>query len=362
MKKTPLFDSHKSLSAKFIPFAGWSMPFSYGNPSQEHLRVRQTGGLFDVSHMGQIRVKGKNSLSFLEKLLPTQISSLKKGESIYTALCLETGGMIDDLIVYCISQEEYFLCVNSAFKDKDFQWMQFQNDFSHVSLQDESEAWGMIAVQGDSSFDLCEKIFPDVNFKEISKFQFKKSHIQNSKEVFLARTGYTGEEGFELYIPIEKTLFVWEKLLNEGKAFGVGPIGLGARDTLRLEMAYLLSGQDFDENKTLLQAGLHWILTNQKNHIGKSALMKQKEKGIFASLKAFLLEEGSAVPRKGHLLYDTEGKQVGVITSGAKSPSLNRMIALGYREGSAQELFMEARNSKFKANVVKKPFYKKLSR
>jgi len=277
MKKTSLFESHKQLSAKFISFAGWTMPFSYGNPREEHLQVRQTGGLFDVSHMGQIRVKGKDSLPFLEKLLPSRINSLKRGQALYSALCLPTGGMIDDLIVYCFSQEEYFLCVNSAFKDKDLKWMQSQqSDFSHLSLQDESESWGMIAVQGHYSFDLCERIFPSINFRDISKF-----HFHCDKQGLIARTGYTGEPGFEIYTPVQHSLFLWEKLIKEGREFSISPIGLGARDTLRLEMAYLLSGQDFNESKSPLQAGLHWILTNEKDYIGKSSLLRQKEEATY---------------------------------------------------------------------------------
>ena len=353
MKKTVLFESHKKQSARFVSFAGWTMPFSYSTPREEHLQVRQTGGLFDVSHMGQIRIKGKDSLSFLEKLLPSHVGSLKVGQALYSALCLPTGGLIDDLIIYCLSKEEYFLCVNSAFKDKDLSWIQAQNDKNNLKIQDESEAWGMIAVQGPRSFDLCEKVLPFVSFKEIPKF-----HFQTAEACLLARTGYTGEPGFEFYIPVEKAPALWEKLIEEGRELAISPIGLGARDTLRLEMAYLLSGQDFNESQTPLQAGLNWILTNEKDYIGKSSLLKQKEKGGYSRLVALILEQGSAIPRAGYPLLDSAGKQVGVITSGAKSPSLNQIIALAYMEGEAQSFFMSARGSQFKAELVKKPFLK----
>ena len=353
MKKTPLFESHKNQSARFISFAGWTMPFSYSNSREEHLQVRQTGGLFDVCHMGQIRIKGQDSLPFLEKLLPSRISSLKAGQALYSVLCLPTGGLIDDLIIYCISKEEYFLCVNSAFKDKDLQWIQSQNEKNSLKIQDESEVWGMIAVQGAHSFDLCEKVFPSVSFKDISRF-----HFQSAEGCLLSRTGYTGEQGFELYTPIEKTLFVWEKLIEGGREFSISPIGLGARDTLRLEMAYLLSGQDFNESKTVLQAGLNWVLTNDQDYIGKTALLKQKEEGAYSRLTALVLEEGSAIPRAGYPLYDSSGKQVGEITSGAKSPSLNQIIALAYVEGESKSLLMSARGSQFKAEPIKKPFIK----
>ena len=353
MNKTILFESHKRLSARFISFAGWTMPFSYSSPREEHLQVRQTGGLFDVSHMGQIRIKGKDSLLFLEKLLPSQISSMKAGQALYSALCLSTGGLIDDLIIYCISQEDYFLCVNSAFKSKDLKWIQSQNENPSLKIQDESEAWGMIAAQGAYSFDLCEKVFPSVSFREIPKF-----HFHFASDCLISRTGYTGEPGFEIYTPIEKTLSFWEKLVEEGRELSISPIGLGARDTLRLEMAYLLSGQDFNESKTPLQAGLNWILTNEGDYIGKSSLLKQREKGGCSYLKALILEKGSAIPRTGYPLYDSSGKQAGVITSGAKSPSLDQIIALAYIEGEAQGFFMEARGSRFKAELVKKPFLK----
>ncbi|MCY4321242.1 MAG: glycine cleavage system aminomethyltransferase GcvT [Bdellovibrionaceae bacterium] len=354
MKKTILFESHKIQKAKFISFAGWQMPFSYSSPAQEHYHVRKTGGIFDVSHMGQIRIKGKDSRIFLEKLLPSNLENLYPGKAIYSVLCLHTGGLIDDLILYSYSAEDYLLCVNSAFKDKDLEWIKSQHKKENLWIQDESEKWGLIAIQGPCCFKFCEKIFPTVKFNKIKKFHF----IEQDSCLF-ARTGYTGEDGFEVYIPREKALPIWNKMIIEGREFSILPIGLGARDTLRLEMAYLLSGQDFDESKTPLQAGISWLLKNPKNYIGKDAILKQKEQGDYSKLQAFVMEEAISVPRTGYAVYSETGKKIGEVTSGAKSPSLDKMIGLAYIKGNNENCWIDIRGSKMKANIVSKPFLKR---
>ncbi|MBC6415791.1 MAG: glycine cleavage system aminomethyltransferase GcvT [Bdellovibrionales bacterium] len=354
MKKTILFENHKKRQARFISFAGWHMPFSYSNSHKEHLQVRKTGGLFDVSHMGQIRIKGKESLSFLEKLLPTQLKSLKKGQALYSVLCLPTGGLIDDLILYVFSEENYLLCVNSAFKDKDLKWLKSQHTTENLQIQDESKSWGIIALQGPLSFELSQRVFPSLNFQKIQRF-----HFVECESLIISRTGYTGEEGFEFYIPCDKLLSFWEKFTKKGKDLFISPVGLGARDTLRLEKAYLLSGQDFNETKTPLQAGLSWLLTNPENYIGKSSLLKQKEQGRYECLKALIMEENSAVPRYGYPLYSSSGSRIGHITSGAKSPSLDKIIALAYLKEEEKTCWMRVRDSQFQALTVKKPFFNK---
>ena len=354
MKKTALFESHKNQGAKFINFAGWQMPFCYTSPSQEHLQTRQTGGIFDVSHMGQIRIKGNGSLTFLEKLLPSNLKTLSTGKALYSVLCLPSGGLIDDLILYSLSSEDYLLCVNSAFKDKDLQWIKSQNTEEKLLIQDESERWAMIAVQGPNCFELCQKLFPSVEFKQIKKF-----HFIEEDSCLLARTGYTGEKGFEIYIPQERSLMLWEKFVQEGKELSMNPVGLGARDTLRLEMAYLLSGQDFDENKSPLQAGLSGLLTNPENYIGKSAIEQEKEQKSYPKLKAFIMEEARAVPRTGYSIYSETGEMIGEVTSGAKSPSLDKMIGLGYIKGEYKKSWIDIRGSKIRANIVPKPFLKR---
>ena len=354
MKKTALFESHKNQGAKFINFAGWRMPFCYTSPAQEHRQVRQTGGLFDVSHMGQIRIKGQGSLSFLEKLLPSNLKTLSPGKALYSVLCLPTGGIIDDLILYSRSPEDYLLCVNSACKDKDLEWIKAQNTNEKLILQDESDKWVLIAAQGPHCFKLCRKIFPSVDFRQIKKF-----HFIEEDSCLLARTGYTGEEGFEIYIPQEQGLAIWEKMIEEGKELSISPIGLGARDTLRLEMAYLLSGQDFDESKSPLQAGLAWLLKNSEDYIGKSAILKQKSVGNYPKLQAFIMEETFAVPRKGYSIYSEAGDVIGQVTSGAKSPSLEKMIGLGYIEGERKNCLIDIRGYKIRAYIVSKPFLKR---
>ena len=354
MKKTALFESHKDQGAKFINFAGWRMPFCYTSPAQEHHQTRQTGGLFDVSHMGQIRIKGKDSLAFLEKLLPSDLKALSPGKALYSVLCLPTGGMIDDLILYSLSPEDYLLCVNSAHKDKDLKWIQSQYTKEKLMIQDESDQWALIAVQGPHCFELCQKLFPSINFKQIKKF-----HFVEEDSCLLARTGYTGEEGFEIYIPAEKGLALWKKMIQEGKEFKISPIGLGARDTLRLEMAYLLSGQDFDENKSPLQAGLAWLIKSSEDYIGKKAILKQKKQGNYPKLQAFVMETAVAVPRKGYSIYSETETAIGQVTSGAKSPSLDKIIGLGYIEGERQHCLIDIRGSKIKAHIVSKPFLKR---
>lgn len=357
MKKTPFFESHQNLGAKFISFAGWQMPFSYKSPALEHHQVRKSGGLFDVSHMGQIRIKGKDSLVFLERLLPANLKSLSTGKALYSVLCSHTGGLIDDLIVYACSQaENYLLCVNSSAKDKDLAWIKSQLKKEDVCIEDESDRWALIAIQGPKSFDLCERVFPSVPFHKIPSFHF----FEDESSCLFSRTGYTGENGFEIYIPWDKSCLFWDNLLEEGEAFSISPIGLGARDTLRLEMAYLLSGQDFDETKSPLQAGLSWLLKGEEDYIGKQALLKQRSEGNYSKLKGFIVEEFSGIPRKGCQLYSAEGKSVGIVTSGAKSPSLKKMIGLAYVQGEQEEYYLDIRGSKVKIHIVPTPFLKRL--
>lgn len=355
MKKTALFESHKNKGARFISFAGWQMPFSYKSPALEHLQTRKTGGLFDVSHMGQIRIKGKDSLSFLERLLPSNLKSLVEGQAVYSVLCSTEGGLIDDLILYACAKDNYLLCVNASSKDKDLKWIKSQLKKEDLLIQDESEQWGLIAVQGPQSFDLCSLVFPSIDFKKIPKFRF----VEGKEQCLFSRTGYTGEEGFEIYIPWAQSLSIWNQFLKEGEAFSIAPVGLGARDTLRLEKAYLLSGQDFDESKSPLQAGLSWLMKSQEDYIGKSAILKQKEENNYSKLKGFIMEGLSAVPRKGCHLYGEDGKPAGIVTSGAKSPSLGKMIGLAYVHGEQEEYYVDIRGSQAKIFIVPTPFLKK---
>ena len=405
MKTTSFFESHKALGALFVPFAGWKMPFSYGSPWAEHLNVRQTGGIFDVSHMGQIRIRGPDSLNLLKRLVPTRIKDLPEGRAQYSVLCRENGCLIDDLVIYALSPlgQNYLLCVNASFKDKDLQWIRQNLQKEKAIVEDESHLWDLAAVQGPKSVNLCEKVFPEVDFRKIPRFGFKEEGLslaqtgtgqapstdlepKGQRGILFSRTGYTGEQGFEIYIPREKSKAVWNQLIKEGKALGndptsktngrpislgtdnkerkavsgqIMPIGLGARDTLRLEMAYLLAGQDFDESKTPLQAGLSRLLKSEEDYIGRKAIEKQKGKGPF--LKGFIVEGPSAVPRRGAKLYNSAGREIGIVTSGAKSPSLNKMIGLAYWTEQPKMAWIDLRGEKSQARLVKTPFLKKTS-
>ena len=355
MKHTPALLSHIKQGAKMIPFAGWNMPFRYSNPSTEHLHVRSHGGVFDVSHMGEIRIQGPESLVFLEWLVPSDIRSLKPGHCQYSVFCNEEGGLIDDLIIYCLQfEKEYFLCVNASCKDKDLSWLKsHQADFK-IEIKDESEKWAMTAIQGPKAMSLCKSLFPDMDFSVLKRFQFV---LDKTKSYLFSATGYTGEEGLEIYSPWEDFSDFWSQILEQAKNFSILPIGLGARDTLRLEMAYLLSGQDFDETQSPMEAGLKWILNNPKNHIAKKALLKKQT--YKTKLRGFIMEEALAVPRKGFPVLSSKGEKIGLVTSGAKSPSLEKMIGLAYIQKGVEEAYLDIRGSKAKINIVQTPFLKK---
>ena len=350
--KTPLFSSHKNFGARFMNFTGWLLPFSYTTPGEEHLNTRRFGGLFDVSHMGQLRVRGKDSLPFLQKLLPTDIQSLKDGQARYSVFCNREGGVIDDLIVSTVHYgEDYLLCVNSVAKEKDLLWIKsFATDTAlDVTLTDESAQWGMMAVQGPRAFDLCEKVFDGGGLSSLKKF-----HYTWKGDILVSRTGYTGEDGVEIYTPWEKSLKIWENFVEQGKELSVKPAGLGARDTLRLEMAYLLSGQDFDESRSARSAGLGWLMTNAGDFVGKTALQKPP----LEKLRGFIVEEPSGIPRKGCSVLSSAGETVGVVTSGAKSPTLEKMIGLAYIKEQAEACFVNIHGSKAKITKVSGPFLK----
>ena len=326
------------------------MPFSYTNPGEEHLNTRQFGGLFDVSHMGELRILGRDTLTFLKKLLPTDIQKLKEGQAQYSALLNHQGGIIDDIIVYCLKfSEEYFLCVNAGRVSFVFEWIKKEAENYDVSLKDETDMWGLIAVQGPRALLLCERVFKTSFSSLARKFRFQKMD-----NILFSRTGYTGEEGMEIYLPLNQTLETWDCLLEKGRELSVFPVGLGARDTLRLEMAYLLSGQDFDETRTLKEAGLDWLNRNPEDYVGKkTSLTGKKEK-----LRGFIIEKPSGIPRKGHTIFSEEGERIGFVTSGAKSPALEKMIGLAYIKGDRQGCLLEIHGQKVRACLIKGPFLK----
>lgn len=356
-QRTPLVDEHVKLGAKMVDFAGWWMPIQYKGLREEHTCVRTQVGLFDVSHMGEIRFKGPKALESLEWLTTNDVSKLNPGEAQYSLLPNDQGGLVDDIYVYCLEKNaDYLVCVNAANKDKDFAWMQKHNRGADVV--DESSKWGQIAVQGPKAPQLIEKLFkkPTAEQKHNTFFQ---TTFEGAK-VIVAFTGYTGEAGGEIFIEAAKTAALWNALLKQGADLGVQAIGLGARDTLRTEMKYSLYGHEIDDTSNPFEAGLGWVMRPaKKDFMGKSKIMAVKEKGLSKGLVGFkMLEKG--IPRQGYTLHDAQGNSIGIVTSGTHSPSLDEPIGIAsittpyVTEGS--EFFVDIRGRKVKAKVCKTPF------
>jgi aminomethyltransferase len=359
MNRTPLFDQHVALGARMVPFAGWEMPVQYQGIKEEHLSVRKAVGLFDVSHMGEIRVQGPKSLETLQWLTTNDVATLNQGQAQYSLLPNATGGVVDDLIVYCLKKgEDYLLCVNAANSDKD--WQHIQKNNRGAALENQSPQWGQIAVQGPKAPQLLEKLL-DLAWDSLPSFNFRPVKFQG-QECLVARTGYTGEKGVEVFVPWQKTAALWDALLEAGQEFQVAPIGLGARDTLRTEMKYSLYGQEIDDTTNPYSAGLGWVVKpTAKDFLGKGPIMAAKEKGFSQALVGFeLVDKGIA--RSGYTLVDSKGKFIGRVTSGTYSPSLDRSIGIGYvaKEFSeiGKEIWVDIRGRPVKSTVVKTPFVK----
>lgn len=357
LKRTPLYDSHVSLGARMVPFAGWEMPVQYVGLKEEHNIVRTHVGLFDVSHMGEIRFKGPKALEALEWLTTNDVARLKTGEAQYSLLPNAQGGLVDDIIVYCINpNSEYLVCVNASNKDKDFAWMQKNNKGADIT--DESDLWGQIAVQGPKAFELIQRVL-GIDGLPMHSFTFKQGQYEGVDYIF-ATTGYTGEKGGEIFIKREKTAALWTALLSQGIDLGVQPIGLGARDTLRTEMKYSLYGHEIDDTTNPYSALLGWaIKPTKKDFIGKSPMMAQKENGLKFKLIGFkLLDKG--IPRQGYTLFSFDNKEMGKVTSGTLSPSTDEPIGIGWvfadqsQEGT--EFWVDIRGRKVKAVICKTPF------
>jgi aminomethyltransferase len=353
-KVTPLKDEHLKAGAKMVDFAGWYMPVEYQGLRHEHAVVREKVGLFDVSHMGEIRLKGPKALASVEWLTTNEVSKLKAGQAQYTLFPNDKGGVVDDLIVYCVTPgTDYLLCVNASNTDKDLAWV-IQNNRG-AEIVNESSMWGQIAVQGPRAMDTVAKIFPG---EPPAVFEFRNAKFSGS-DVMIARTGYTGEDGVEIFVPAAKTAELWRQLLEAGAAYGVEPIGLGARDTLRTEMKYPLYGHELDDQTNPYAAGLGWVVKpNKKDFIGRSVILAAKEKGLKHKLIGYKMRE-RGIPRQGYKLF-SNGLEVGYTTSGTLSPTLNDNIGIGYlstdlaSEGTAIQV--EIRGRMVAAEVVKTPF------
>ncbi len=357
IQKTPLYDRHVSLGAKMVEFAGWMMPIQYKGLREEHVNTRKNVGLFDVSHMGEIRISGERALETVEWLTTNNASRLESGQAQYSLFSNHDGGVVDDLIVYCVEKgRDYFLCVNAANADKDFAWVLENNKGAKVS--NESLFWGQLAVQGPLAMDLLADVFSN-EVRNIPGFYFAEVPW-NQVICMVARTGYTGEEGCEIFIGAEKVGELWDVLMERGVKYNIQPVGLGARDTLRTEMKYSLYGHEIDDTTNPYQAGLGWVVKPQhKDFIGKNKIMEKRERGLESRLVGFRMEEKS-VPRQDYKIFSLEGKEIGRVTSGTMSPCLNEGIGIAYVlqdfADEGREFFVQIRQKNFKARVVKTPF------
>ena len=355
LKVTPLKDEHVKAAAKMVDFAGWYMPVEYKGLRHEHQVVREKVGLFDVSHMGEIRIRGPKALQTVEWLTTNDVSRLENGQAQYTLLPNAEGGVVDDLIVYCVEKnQDYLLCVNASNTDKDFAWMVKNN--RGAEIVNESSRWGQIAVQGPLAMKLVERVFPG---SAPENFTFRPAKFTDAT-VLIARTGYTGEDGVEIFVPAAKTAELWRVLLEKGQDLGVEPIGLGARDTLRTEMKYPLYGHEIDDQTNPYSAGLGWVIKPaKKDFIGRDKMLAQKEKGLKRKLIGFKMRE-KGIPRQGYKLFSTGGLEAGFVTSGTLSPTLNDNIGIGYLDrelcDEGQEIHVDIRGRKVLAYIVPTPF------
>lgn len=356
IKKTGFHEIHKSLGAKIVEFAGYYMPVQYKGIIDEHKRVRTTVGLFDVSHMGEFIVKGEKALDYLQEMTVNDVNKLKINQVQYSAMCYEHGGIVDDLLVYRLPSH-YMTVVNGANLQKDFEWMR-EHLIPGAEIDNVSDDTSLLAVQGRDAEPLLQKL---TNFDLSSiRYYWSAQTALADVDMIVSRTGYTGEDGFELYFSVEKSDSVWQSVMEAGKEFDIEPIGLGARDTLRMEMKYCLYGNDIDQTTNPLEAGLGWITKLGKgDFIGREALLKIKEKGMERKLVGFAVDE-KAFPRHGYKLLQ-HGQQVGIVTSGTFSPILEKGIGLGYvpveLSKVGTELQVEIRGKHVSAQVVKTPFY-----
>jgi aminomethyltransferase len=362
IQRTPLYEEHLKLNARLVDFAGWEMPVEYKGLREEHNCVRNNVGLFDVSHMGEVFVRGENALKTLQWLTTNDVSKLEIGQAQYSILTNPDGGVVDDIIVYCLDKnKEYLVCVNASNADKDFEWMKKNNKGAEIT--NESSKWSQIAVQGPMAFALLDKIFHSGHkVSDIKSFHCEYFSF-NGVKLLIAATGYTGEKGVEIFVPNEVAAALWSELMKKGEEFGVQAIGLGARDTLRTEMKYSLYGNEISDTTNPIEAGLGWVVKLDKGEfIGRGPIVKMKESGPKRKLIGFkMLDRG--IPRHDYKLLSLEGEEVGVVTSGTMSPTLDEAIGIGYLKESFCKLdtpfFVEIRGRKVKAHVVQTPFIKR---
>ncbi|GAA4278768.1 glycine cleavage system aminomethyltransferase GcvT [Aquimarina mytili] len=359
MKNTALTETHIALGAKIVPFAGFNMPVSYEGVNIEHETVRNGVGVFDVSHMGEFLISGPNALDLIQKVTSNDASKLVDGKAQYSCLPNDKGGIVDDLIVYKIADEKYLMVVNASNIEKDWQWISSHNTMK-AEMRDLSDEYSLLAIQGPKAVAAMQSL-TSVDLEKLKFYTFEVADFAGIEHVIISATGYTGSGGFEIYCKNSEVQQIWDRVFEAGADFGIKPIGLAARDTLRLEMGYCLYGNDINDTTSPIEAGLGWITKFSKDFINAEALAKEKERGAERKLIGFELDE-RGIPRHDYDIVDGNGNTIGIVTSGTMSPSLGKGIGLGYvpsvfaKPGS--KISIQVRKKAIPATVVKLPFYK----
>ncbi len=360
MKQTPFTPIHIALGAKMAAFAGYNMPISYTGINEEHAIVRKIAGVFDVSHMGEFILKGENALALIQKVTTNDASKIKNGQAQYSVLTNENGGIVDDLLVYCIEENKvYMLVVNASNIDKDWNWI-CQHNADNVEMHNISDKTSLLAIQGPQATSILQPL-TDIDILNMKYYTFAKGTFAGVENVLISATGYTGAGGIEIYFEdkADNATKIWEAIFKEGTPKGLKPIGLAARDTLRLEMGYCLYGNDLDDTTSPLEAGLGWVTKFTKEFTAKDILQVQKNKGVKRRLIGFELSD-KGIPRHGYEIVDAVGNTIGIVTSGTQSPSLGKAIGLGYvntnMAGIGTTIFIKVRDKQLTATVVKMPF------
>lgn len=360
MKQTPFTDKHIALGAKMAEFAGFNMPISYSGINEEHASVRNNAGVFDVSHMGEFIVKGPHALDLIQRITTNDAAKLKAGMAQYSCMPNEEGGIVDDLLVYCIEENKvYMLVVNAGNIDKDWNWIS-QHNTEGASMENISERTGLLAIQGPQATKILQPL-TEMDILNLKYYTFVKGRFAGVDNVLISATGYTGAGGVEIYFEDKDGAAdkIWNAIFEAGKAQGIRPVGLGARDTLRLEMGFCLYGNDIDNHTSPLEAGLGWITKFTKEFISRPRFEKQKAEGVSRKLVGFVMTE-RGIARHGYPILNAAGEKIGEVTSGTQSPTLGKAIGMGYVQTAyapiATEIFIEIRNNPVKAMVVKVPF------
>lgn len=359
MKDIALNEVHKALNAKMVPFAGYNMPVSYEGVNAEHETVRKGVGVFDVSHMGEFLITGEKALELIQKVTSNDASKLIDGKAQYSCLPNDKGGIVDDLIVYRFNEEKYLLVVNASNIEKDWNWITGHNTMD-ATIRDLSDDYSLLAIQGPKAAEAMQPL-TSIDLKKIPFYSFEVADFAGVKNVIISATGYTGSGGFEIYFKNEEAVTIWNKVMEAGADYGIKPIGLAARDTLRLEMGYCLYGNDIDDTTSPLEAGLGWITKFTKDFINAENLKIEKEEGPKRKLIGFELDE-RGIPRHGYDIVDDNGRVIGVVTSGTMSPSLDKGIGMGYipteMAKNNDKIYIQIRKNAIPATQVKPPFYK----